>query len=119
MKISKHNAEHYKWGADCDGWVMVQRLQQSVIHELMPPGTQEVRHYHREATQFFFVLHGEAVMEIEGEEITLNAQEGIEVQRGLCHCIHNRSQLPVEFLVISNPTTKGDRVIESGGEAVS
>jgi hypothetical protein len=37
MKISKHNAEHYIWGDNCDGWRLVKIPDLSVIHERMPP----------------------------------------------------------------------------------
>ncbi|WP_375468011.1 hypothetical protein [uncultured Nostoc sp.] len=60
--INKDTADHYLWGNNCDGWHLVKQLELSVIHELMPPGTFEVRHYHqrclRRATpthQFFFI----------------------------------------------------------------
>lgn len=43
--ISKDNAEHYVWGDDCDDWYLVNRQDRLVIHEKMPPGTSEKRHY--------------------------------------------------------------------------
>ncbi|MFC4100073.1 cupin domain-containing protein [Paenibacillus xanthanilyticus] len=110
MKTSKAAAPHYIWGADCDGWRLVDRPDQSIIHERMPAGASEERHYHERAHQFFFVLSGSAVMEIEGELHHLQPQEGIDVASGLRHCIRNESAEPVEFLVISAPTTRGDRI---------
>jgi len=44
--ISKDNAEHYSWGDDCDGWYLVNRQDMLIIHEKMPPGTHEKRHFH-------------------------------------------------------------------------
>ena len=44
--VSRENAEHYRWGVDCDGWHLVKDRQLSVIEEFMPPGAAEVRHYH-------------------------------------------------------------------------
>jgi oxalate decarboxylase/phosphoglucose isomerase-like protein (cupin superfamily) len=35
----------------------------SVIEEQMPSGASEVRHYHRNAQQFFFILSGQATLE--------------------------------------------------------
>lgn len=52
--ISKHNAVHYVWGQQCDGWRLVDEEGQSIIHERMPPGTNEIRHYHERAKQLFF-----------------------------------------------------------------
>ena len=108
--ISKHTAEHYTWGDACDGWHLVRQPELSVIHERMPPGAAEVRHYHERARQFFFVLAGQATLEIEQQRQTIRPLEGIEVPPGVPHQIFNESGIDVEFLVISQPTTRGDRV---------
>lgn len=111
MKISKHTAEHYLWGDRCDGWHLVKREDLSVIHERMPAGASEVRHYHERARQFFFVLSGTATLEIDGTEIMLRPHEGIEVPPRVPHQMINKSGGDVEFLVISQPTSKVDRVL--------
>ncbi|MBH8604498.1 cupin domain-containing protein [Thermoactinomyces sp. CICC 10522] len=111
MKISKNTAEHYIWGQQCDGWHLVKREELSVIHERMPAGTEEVRHYHEQARQFFFVLKGVATIEVEGEVIQLHEQEGIEIPPRVPHHMMNKSGQEIEFLVISQPTSKGDRVV--------
>ncbi|MGE7090903.1 cupin domain-containing protein [Lysinibacillus sp. NPDC048646] len=109
MKISKNNAEHYIWGDQCDGWHLVKNNELSVIHERMPANTAEINHYHHHARQFFFVLTGTATIEIEGESISLQAKEGIEVPPLKSHQMRNDSNQDVEFLVISQPNSKGDR----------
>lgn len=111
MKISKHEAEHYIWGNHCDGWHLVKGGELSVIHERMPSNTAEVRHYHEHARQFFFVLSGTATIEVNGEEIVLLPQEGVEVTPLTPHQMFNHSSEDVEFIVISQPTSKGDRVV--------
>ena len=110
MKISKENAEHYIWGNNCDGWYLVKNKELSVIHERMPVNTTEALHYHNKARQFFFILKGVATIQMNGETITLNTQEGIEVPPLVEHQIRNDSNQDVEFLVISQPTTRGDRI---------
>ncbi|MFH5182082.1 cupin domain-containing protein [Paenibacillus sp. TAB 01] len=110
MKISKNNGEHYIWGEACDGWHLVKNRDLSVIHERMPPGTSEIRHYHVQARQFFFVLNGTAELELNGETFRLQSHEGIEVGPGLPHQMKNTSEADVEFLVISHPQTRGDRI---------
>ncbi len=109
MKTSRKNAEHYKWGADCDGWHLVKQDDLSVIHEQMPPGTCEVRHVHRRARQYFFVLSGVATLEVNGERIRIEPHEGVEVAPGVAHQLCNETDAPLEFLVISQPTTRSDR----------
>jgi len=75
----------------------------------MPPKTQEIRHYHAQSRQFFFVLSGTLRMELEGEVHSLSAHEGLEIPPQAKHQARNESDSDVEFLVISHPTTRGDR----------
>jgi mannose-6-phosphate isomerase-like protein (cupin superfamily) len=109
--ISKDNAEHYLWGSGCDGWHLVKHSNLSIIHEHMPPGTAEVRHYHQAAWQFFFVLVGTATLEIAGKREVLQAQQGVEVPAGMVHQMCNESETEIEFIVISQPPSHGDRVL--------
>lgn len=109
--ISKENAEHYIWGGNCDGWRLVDREDCSIFHEKMPPDSQEVRHFHQTAEQFFFVLSGCLHIEIAGTEHELHSHEGIELPPNTPHQAMNRSDEAVEFLVISRPNTRGDRVL--------
>jgi mannose-6-phosphate isomerase-like protein (cupin superfamily) len=110
-QVSRATAEHYIWGDQCDGWHLVKDGKLSVIEEQMPPGTSEVLHCHERAQQFFFVLSGEAVMEVEGCETRLVAREGLRILPGVHHRIGNESREPVQFLVISQPPSHGDRVV--------
>ena len=108
--VSKSTADHYTWGDGCDGWHLVKQPGLSVIHERMPPGTAEARHYHAQSRQFFFVLSGIATLELDGVHETLGPQQGLEVPPGMPHQIFNESDADVEFLVISQPPSHGDRV---------
>ncbi|MGJ0480344.1 cupin domain-containing protein [Pantoea agglomerans] len=107
--ISKDNAEHYVWGDDCDGWYLVNRKDMLVIHEKMPPGTFEKRHFHSVSRQFFFVLNGILSMELDDEIHNIKALQGLEIPPGSKHQAKNDTGYPVEFIVISHPTTRGDR----------
>ena len=108
--ISRETAEHYTWGDRCDGWHLLRRPDLSIIHERMPPGTAEVRHYHVKSRQFFFVLAGVLTMEIEGRREVLAAQQALEIAPGAPHQARNESAGAVEFLVVSMPPSHGDRV---------
>lgn len=112
--ISKDNAEHYYWGDNCDGWRLVNRQDMSIIHEKMPPGTQEIRHYHAIARQFFFVLCGQLTIEVAGEISVLAPHSGREIPPGAGHQVSNSSDRDVEFIVISHPSTQGDRQETTG-----
>lgn len=110
MVISKENAEHYIWSGICDGWHLVKHDDLSVIHERMPSGTSEVRHFHNKSRQFFFVLSGTATLEVNGEWHNIEAFQGMEVSPGVPHQMINQSQNDVEFIVVSQPMSHGDRV---------
>lgn len=107
--ISRHNAEHYIWGGDCDGWHLLKSPGLSVIQERVPPGRREVRHYHRHAYQFFHVLSGVATLEVDGRIVQLGPGEGYPVPPGLPHQLANDGTADLEFLVVSAPPSHGDR----------
>ncbi|MDD9270828.1 cupin domain-containing protein [Paenibacillus sp. GCM10023248] len=109
MKIHKDQADHYIWGDSCDGWFLERDADRTIIQERMPAGTSEIKHVHERAKQFFFIIKGEAVMWVDGQETTLTMQEGCTIMPGVPHQIRNDSGEDVEFLVISTPTTAGDR----------
>ncbi|MEH2094663.1 MULTISPECIES: cupin domain-containing protein [unclassified Nostoc] len=84
-----------------------------------------MRHYHqrclRRATtthQFFFILSGKATLEIDGSRQVLSQHEGVEVPPNVPHQILNESDAygwlrlrDLEFLVISQPPSHGDRIL--------
>jgi mannose-6-phosphate isomerase-like protein (cupin superfamily) len=107
--IHKETAEHYSWGNGCDGWRLVKRTDVSVIQERMPPGSSEIRHLHRQAWQFFFVLRGEATLEVNRKVSVLKIDH--EVLPGVPHQIFNKSEQELEILVISKSPSHGDRVV--------
>jgi len=103
-------AEHYLWGEGCDGFRLVNRPDLSVIQERIPPGLGEVRHYHERARQCFFILSGRLEIEV-GEEVhRLGQGDALEVAPGEAHRVRNQAEADALFLVISAPTTQGDRV---------
>ena len=110
MVVSIEHAEHYIWGEVCDGWHLLKRNDMSVIQERVPAGGAEVMHYHTKARQFFYILEGEAILVFEDHQVALGKGEGIEVAPQVVHRFMNQSNAEVHFLVISVPSTRGDRV---------
>ena|SRR5437899_209481 len=109
-RVGRHSAEHYTWGDHCDGWYLLKDAKLTVIEEQMPVGAAEIRHYHDHTQQFFFMLFGEAIIEVDDEEIRLTAGEGLHITPGQRHRIKNASSHLIRFLVISEPPSHGDRV---------
>jgi quercetin dioxygenase-like cupin family protein len=108
--VSKSTAPHYMWASVCHGWRLIDTPGLSVVEERVPAGTEELRHYHNEARQFFYVLSGTAVLETEGSEHRISAGSGIEVAPGVHHKFMNKSDQEVVFLLVSAPSTKADRI---------
>ena len=113
--VNKANAEYYRWGQSCDGWHLLALDDLSVIEERMPPGTVEQRHYHTRARQFFYVLEGEAILELDGIAHRLRQSEGLHVPPGSAHQMRNDSSAEVRFIVVSTPKSHGDRIAAPKG----
>ena len=111
MKTTKEHSEKYPWGTDCWGWHLVNNQKLSVIQELMPPNTSEVKHLHKQSQQFFYILKGVAIFEVDGERILVRQSEGIHIQKDKIHQIKNETEGNLEFLVISQPHSHNDKVI--------
>jgi len=110
MVITIENAEHYVWGEICDGWQLLKHDGMSVIQERVPAGVAEVMHYHNISRQFFYILEGEAKMAFEDHEVILGKGQGLEIPPQVKHQFKNQSNADVHFLVISVPSTRGDRI---------
>ena len=106
--IDKNSAEHYNWG---DGWHLVKSPTLSVIQERVPPGRQEMSHYHNKSEQFFFILSGTATLILDGVEIELQPQQAQFVPSGAIHQLNNMYTEDLIFTVTSSPPSHGDRVV--------
>ena len=109
--INAANAEHYNWGDNCDGWHLLKNDAFSIIQEKMLPGTSEVMHYHQKSRQFFYILSGVADMKIGEKQYTLLPMDGIEIPALVPHKIFNESNDELNFLVISQPKSHGDKIL--------
>jgi mannose-6-phosphate isomerase-like protein (cupin superfamily) len=75
----------------------------------MPPGASDLPHFHRLARQLFFVLEGRLQIEVNQERFDLEAGDSLVVPPERIHRVHNRSDSDVLFLLVSAPSTTGDR----------
>jgi len=112
MKKSRENSEQYSWGDSCSGWHLVKSKSLSVIEEMMPPNTEEKKHYHNYSQQFFRILSGTATFEIKNDIIHVERGNGIHIPPKIKHRIRNVQSENLEFIVISEPATRGDRYDE-------
>ena len=112
MRINKKNSARYSWGDNCSRWHLVNSQHLSIIEELMPPKTKEKRHYHNFSEQFFQILGGTALFELEDKEIEVGAGSGMYILPQQKHSIRNDKSEDLQFIVISYPPAHEDRVDE-------
>ena len=105
-----HGANSYVWGNGCTAWSLMDLLEMGIKEEWMPSGTSEMVHKHEKSVQFFYILDGEAAMEIEGNRYVLKVGDGIMIQSGEWHRISCEQATGVKFLVVSCPNISGDRI---------
>ena len=109
MFRNQSTAEHYRWGEICDGWRLLDRPDLAVIQECIPACGGEARHLHHHARQVFFVLNGHLQIEFDDEVLTLEPGDSLEVPPLQTHRVRNVSAADAMFLVVSAPSTRGDR----------
>ncbi len=107
--VDRDIARHYAWGNGCDGWHLLDQPDLSVIEECVPARAGETAHRHARARQFFYVLSGQAMIEIEGTALSLGPGQGVGVAPGSAHRLANPGESELRLLVISAPHSHGDR----------
>ncbi len=112
MKKSINEVEHYTWGSNCDAdaWHLLKSPSLSVIREKIPSGSGEELHCHLTAQQLFVVLAGIATFKVNGEVFRVAAHESLHVPARAIHNIRNEESQELEFLVVSEPPSHGDRL---------
>jgi mannose-6-phosphate isomerase-like protein (cupin superfamily) len=58
---------------------------QSLAEATLPPGASTERHYHKISEEFYYVLSGSGLMEIEGEEQKVGPGDAILIPAGAWH----------------------------------
>ena len=76
---------------------------QSLAEATLPPATATQRHYHRLSEEFYFILEGQATMEIDGETRTVGPGDAILIPPGAWHQITTTPDSPVRLLCCCAP----------------
>ena len=75
--------------------------RQSLAEATIPAGGETQRHWHRDSEEFYFILAGRGVMEIDGEEREVGEGHAILIPPGAWHQI--RAVEPLRFLCCCAP----------------
>ena len=76
-------------------------VKQSLAEASLPPGGATERHYHKLSEEIYFMLEGEAVMEIDGETQDVGPNDAILIPPGAWHQIKATSD--IRFLCCCAP----------------
>lgn len=106
--LEKKSASHYKWAENWNSWLLVDKEEFSVKHEIMPGGSREEIHYHKYAQHFYFILEGIASFYLNDKYETIRCREGLLIKPKTSHFIANETLEDLEFLLFSLPTTNND-----------
>jgi mannose-6-phosphate isomerase-like protein (cupin superfamily) len=74
---------------------------QSLAEATVPSGTVTQRHYHRVSEEFYYILEGRGVMELDGEHREVTVGDAILIPRGAWHSI--RADESLKFLCCCAP----------------
>lgn len=61
--------------------------KQSLAEASVPAGGATERHWHRESEEFYFILEGRGMMEVDGDEREVGPGDGILIPAGAWHRI--------------------------------
>lgn len=67
--------------------------QQSLAEAAVPAGRSTQRHYHKEIEEFYFILEGRGVMEVDGVQREVGPGDGVLIAPGSWHEITARDDL--------------------------
>jgi mannose-6-phosphate isomerase-like protein (cupin superfamily) len=95
--VSTMNAVQYNWGKECKAWFLLKNPKLTVIQEEMPPGSSDLLHFHHKAKQLFYILRGEATMEIGDKFVELKPSQSLHIAPGNPHCIRNTGLSALKF----------------------
>jgi mannose-6-phosphate isomerase-like protein (cupin superfamily) len=77
--------------------------KQSLAEATLEPGQATQRHYHGEAEEIYFVLEGEAEMELDGDRARVEHGQAIPIPPGARHQIRNVGTGPLRILCCCSP----------------
>ncbi len=81
---------------DCDG-------RYAVFHLVAPPMSGPPLHVHSREDEFFYVLTGELLFEVDGVRHTVHAGGSVALQRGVPHRYQNFTDRDASLLIVTTP----------------
>ncbi len=80
----------------------------SLAEASLPAGGQTERHHHKVSEEIYYLLDGEGLMEIDGEERTVTVGDAVLIPVGTWHQITNTGSGDLRFLCTCSPPWSAD-----------
>jgi mannose-6-phosphate isomerase-like protein (cupin superfamily) len=77
--------------------------QQSLAEATVPAGTGTQRHFHRRSEEFYYILEGTGIMEVDGAERPVGPGDAILIPPGAWHHIRSDDRGRLRFLCCCAP----------------
>jgi quercetin dioxygenase-like cupin family protein len=77
--------------------------QCAAFHLVAPPMSGPPRHVHTREDEWFYVLEGELVFEIDGERHVVGAGGSVWLRRGVVHAYQNFTSRDARLLIVTTP----------------
>lgn len=81
---------------------------QSLAEATLPASGATQRHYHRLSEEFYFILEGQGLMEVDGETRPVGPGDAILIPPGAWHQIRSGEEVPLRFLCCCAPPYSHD-----------
>lgn len=77
--------------------------QLAAFHLVAPPMSGPPLHVHTREDEWFYVLEGEIVFELDGERVTVGPGGSVWLRRGVAHAYQNFTDRDARLLIITTP----------------
>lgn len=91
--------------------------QLAAFHLVAPPMSGPPRHVHSREDEWFYVLEGELVFELDGVPHTVGAHGSVWLRRGVVHAYQNVTDRDARLLIVTTPGRFADFFVEVSAAA--
>ncbi|MEP6495541.1 MAG: cupin domain-containing protein [bacterium] len=91
--------------------------QLAAFHLVAPPMSGPPRHVHTREDEWFYVLDGELVFELDGECVSVSAGGSVWLRCGVVHAYQNFTDRDARLLIVTTPGAFHDFFVELSAAA--
>lgn len=84
---------------------------QSLAEAIVGPGIRTASHFHPKTEEIYYILSGEGIMHLAGQERAVSRGDAIAIPPGSVHWIENKSPVDLVFLCACAPGYEHDDTV--------